>query len=373
MHAASIQDTAPEQVSNWNLNQCIDAWAKSDSTMQGVALPQPAASISGLAGGTAGHPSHQQPQPVFIHRSTILNPAAAAGAGAFPSTSLAPLTTAPSAALNPGLLQHLGPMGMLQPGLPNAAAGAAMCAGNIATNFQLQQALLQQAQGQLGMPFGALPGMMAGPGGLLAGPQFGVNPAGMSIGAAAAAAAAMQHEVGLTAGSGPISEAARKEAAAAARAARQAKRREEKQRQKEREMQRKTKTEVVGAADVSMPMAIATPAEAAMAAAAAAAVMPLATMPVVGGGIAQRASEQPVAGGKADKTELRAIKNRESAARSRAKRVEYTSALEVQVEQLREQNKALRGQVIAVAAAPPDPHAGKVDGQPLRRTRTMPL
>lgn len=67
------------------------------------------------------------------------------------------------------------------------------------------------------------------------------------------------------------------------------------------------------------------------------------------------------------------IKNRESAARSRAKRVEYTSALEVQVEQLREQNKALRGQVIAVAAPPPDPHAGKVDGQPLRRTRTMPL
>ena len=67
------------------------------------------------------------------------------------------------------------------------------------------------------------------------------------------------------------------------------------------------------------------------------------------------------------------IKNRESAARSRAKRVEYTSALEAQVEQLREQNKALRTKVITVAEAPPDPHAGKVDGQPLRRTRTMPL
>lgn len=74
-----------------------------------------------------------------------------------------------------------------------------------------------------------------------------------------------------------------------------------------------------------------------------------------------------------DRNELRAIKNRESAARSRARRVEYTAALEAQVEKLREQNKTLRGRVIALAPAPPDPHAGKLEGRPLRRTRTMPL
>jgi hypothetical protein len=74
-----------------------------------------------------------------------------------------------------------------------------------------------------------------------------------------------------------------------------------------------------------------------------------------------------------DRNEIRAIKNRESAARSRAKRVEYTAALEAQVEKLREQNKTLRGRVIALAPAPPDPHAGKLEGRPLRRTRTMPL
>lgn len=74
-----------------------------------------------------------------------------------------------------------------------------------------------------------------------------------------------------------------------------------------------------------------------------------------------------------DRNEMRAIKNRESAARSRAKRVEYTAGLEAQVEKLREQNKTLRGRVIALAPAPPDPHAGKLEGRPLRRTRTMPL
>jgi len=67
------------------------------------------------------------------------------------------------------------------------------------------------------------------------------------------------------------------------------------------------------------------------------------------------------------------IKNRESAARSRAKRVEYTAALEAHVEKLREQNKSLRTKIVQAAAAPPDPHAGSLDGAPLRRTRTMPL
>ena len=49
---------------------------------------------------------------------------------------------------------------------------------------------------------------------------------------------------------------------------------------------------------------------------------------------------------------------------------ELAQALEAQVQALREQNKALRRKVISTATAPPDPHAGAVDGQPLRRTRT---
>lgn len=44
-----------------------------------------------------------------------------------------------------------------------------------------------------------------------------------------------------------------------------------------------------------------------------------------------------------------------------------------QVEQLRQHNRSLRQRVIQVAAAPPDPHAGSLDGQLLRRTRTMPM
>lgn len=43
------------------------------------------------------------------------------------------------------------------------------------------------------------------------------------------------------------------------------------------------------------------------------------------------------------------------------------------MDQLRSQNRALRTQVIAAAEAPPDPHAGRLDGRVLRRTRTMPL
>lgn len=67
------------------------------------------------------------------------------------------------------------------------------------------------------------------------------------------------------------------------------------------------------------------------------------------------------------------IKNRESAARSRSKRLEYTGTLEHQVEQLKQKNRALREQVIRAAQAPPDPHAGILDGRLLRRTRTTPL
>lgn len=50
-----------------------------------------------------------------------------------------------------------------------------------------------------------------------------------------------------------------------------------------------------------------------------------------------------------------------------------TLACPLQVAQLRQQNRDLRVQVVLAAAAPADPHAGRLDGQLLRRTRTTPL
>lgn len=67
------------------------------------------------------------------------------------------------------------------------------------------------------------------------------------------------------------------------------------------------------------------------------------------------------------------IKNRESAARSRARRQEYTASLEQQVAALRQQNVDLRKRVVMEAKAALDPHTGRLDGRPLRRTRTTPL
>ena len=64
------------------------------------------------------------------------------------------------------------------------------------------------------------------------------------------------------------------------------------------------------------------------------------------------------------------VKNRESAARSRQRKQEYTADLEEQVNQLKEQNKALLQRVIDACLAPEDKHSGKVDGEPLRRTRS---
>lgn len=78
-------------------------------------------------------------------------------------------------------------------------------------------------------------------------------------------------------------------------------------------------------------------------------------------------------GRRAVRADPRAIRNRESAARSRAKRLEYTSTLEKRVQTLRDENKSLRTKIIEAAKAPADPYAGKLDGKPLRRTRTMPL
>ncbi|KAL4545961.1 hypothetical protein Ndes2526B_g05082 [Nannochloris sp. 'desiccata'] len=182
--------------------------------------------------------------------------------------------------------------------------------------------------------------------------------------------------------SGPISETARKEAAAAARAARQAKRREEKLKKQDRAR----KISNVTPADLQ-PMANTNVATAASMAALPPAVLQVgpALVPTVVVPDQPSTSQQPLrssskrergrktSNAAGNKSEQRAIKNRESAARSRAKRVEYTSALEAQIEQLRSQNKTLRTRVISSVAAPPDPHAGKVDGRPLRRTRTMPL
>lgn len=61
------------------------------------------------------------------------------------------------------------------------------------------------------------------------------------------------------------------------------------------------------------------------------------------------------------------MRNRESAARSRAKRLEYTHELEVKVKTLKDVNKELREKIIKLAKAPADPNGA------LRRTRTMPL
>lgn len=69
----------------------------------------------------------------------------------------------------------------------------------------------------------------------------------------------------------------------------------------------------------------------------------------------------------------RAAKNRESAARSRARRQEYKNSLEAQVAALQERNRSLREMIIRTAKAPEDPHAGKLDGEVLRRTRSPPL
>lgn len=44
-----------------------------------------------------------------------------------------------------------------------------------------------------------------------------------------------------------------------------------------------------------------------------------------------------------------------------------------QVEELKKQNTELRHKVITAVAAPPDPHAGELEGELMRRTRTGPF
>jgi hypothetical protein len=43
------------------------------------------------------------------------------------------------------------------------------------------------------------------------------------------------------------------------------------------------------------------------------------------------------------------------------------------VEQLQQQNRNLRHQVVTTAVVPPDPHAGELDGELMRRSRTGPF
>lgn len=67
------------------------------------------------------------------------------------------------------------------------------------------------------------------------------------------------------------------------------------------------------------------------------------------------------------------VKNRESAARSRARKQEYTASLEAQVEELKAANRELLERVIAHCPPPPAAHVPTLNGEPLRRTRTTPL
>jgi hypothetical protein len=73
---------------------------------------------------------------------------------------------------------------------------------------------------------------------------------------------------------------------------------------------------------------------------------------------------------KAKKARERAKKNRESAARSRAKRLEYQTALEKQVEELKKENEKLREKALKPGAVIGLGKGGEIM---LRRTRTNPI
>lgn len=84
-------------------------------------------------------------------------------------------------------------------------------------------------------------------------------------------------------------------------------------------------------------------------------------------------SQESGKGRRATKEDERSVRNRESAAKSRKKRQQYTNELEERVKMLKDTNKELRKKIICAAKAPPDPYAGMLEGKKLRRTRTMPL
>lgn len=72
---------------------------------------------------------------------------------------------------------------------------------------------------------------------------------------------------------------------------------------------------------------------------------------------------------KVARIQKRMVKNRESAARSRARKQAYTSELEQEVAQLKQQNKKILEKVIATGAAP----LTRQERMDLRRTRTNPI
>ncbi|EIE19095.1 hypothetical protein COCSUDRAFT_67968 [Coccomyxa subellipsoidea C-169] len=87
----------------------------------------------------------------------------------------------------------------------------------------------------------------------------------------------------------------------------------------------------------------------------------------------KRKAEPEVMDERTQRLQKRMVKNRESAARSRQRKQEYTATLEQQVDELKQQNRELLERVIAHCQPPPAAHVPTLEGQPLRRTRTTPL
>ncbi|CAL8464635.1 g4170 [Coccomyxa elongata] len=87
----------------------------------------------------------------------------------------------------------------------------------------------------------------------------------------------------------------------------------------------------------------------------------------------KRKAEPEVMDERTQRLQKRMVKNRESAARSRQRKQQYTASLEQQVDELKQQNRELLEKVIAHCQAPPAAHLPTIGGQPLRRTRTTPL
>jgi hypothetical protein len=84
-----------------------------------------------------------------------------------------------------------------------------------------------------------------------------------------------------------------------------------------------------------------------------------------GNGVVEETADE-----KAKKARERAKKNRESAARSRAKRLEYQTALEKQVEELKKENEKLREKLLKPGSVIGLGKGGEIM---LRRTRTNPI
>ncbi|KAK9843760.1 hypothetical protein WJX81_005117 [Elliptochloris bilobata] len=95
--------------------------------------------------------------------------------------------------------------------------------------------------------------------------------------------------------------------------------------------------------------------------------------PVPRGGRQRKRKDPDVVDERTARLQKRMVKNRESAARSRARKQQYTTELETQVEELKSINRELLEQVISHCPPPLPTHSPALGGEPLRRTRTMPL